>query len=289
MAVRLNANVSKVLELDEYVAFVEENVDLADFDCLCETAWALKALANNRTFLSHAVNGQLRDRLDGRSPAQYTANSIVFSRGRFHSIRANIWEPLCADPRRSELQAPLFTYFNCHDHNFHFVTTAFSGPGYESDLYEYDRATVTGAPGEEVDLQFIERVRFQAGDLMAYRAFSDAHVQHPPTEMSVSLNLVATSPEMAMRRQFLFDTDTHRLQDRVDNTDEKAAKFIQMAAHLGDANTIELLLTLAESHPLDAIRQTAQDELRRMLPADREYVDARLRHAAPPRVLELQS
>lgn len=288
MAARLNADVDTAMELDEYIEFVQEHVDLADFDCLCETAWALKALANNRSFLSRAVNAQLHERLDGRKSAQYTANSIVFARGPFHSIRANIWEPLSADPRRSELQAPLFTYFNCHDHNFHFVTTAFSGSGYESDLYEYDRSKVAGEPGEEVDLHFIERVCFRQGDLMAYRAFSDAHVQHPPKEMSVSLNLVATSPEMAMRRQFLFEPETHRLQDRVDNTDEKSAKFIQMAAHLGDENTIELLLHLASSHPLDAIRQTAQGELHRMLPGDRDYLDARIGQAVRPRLPELE-
>ena len=109
MARKLTADVTQVMELEEYDSFVHENVDFGDFDCLCETAWALKALANNSGFLAKAANQQLRDRLDGKKSSHFTANSIVFVQDEYHTIRANIWAPLSKDPRKSKLEAPLYS------------------------------------------------------------------------------------------------------------------------------------------------------------------------------------
>jgi len=66
MARKLDASVTQTMELEDYEAFVQDNVDFGDFDCLCETAWALKALANNRKFLAQAANLKLRDYLEGK-------------------------------------------------------------------------------------------------------------------------------------------------------------------------------------------------------------------------------
>src|SRR6266403_2195230 len=50
MVIKLEKPVNTVMELSEYKEFVDANVDILDYDCICETAWALKALANNRKF-----------------------------------------------------------------------------------------------------------------------------------------------------------------------------------------------------------------------------------------------
>ena len=281
MARKLKSDVSQVMDLEEYVTFVHENVDFGDFDCLCETAWALKALANNRVFLAQAANQQLRDCLDGKKSPYFTANSIVFVRDEYYRIRANIWAPLSKDPRKSKLEAPQYSYYNCHDHNFHFVTTAYSGPGYVSDLYEYDRSLVRGENNERVDLRFVERLLFQHGDLMAYRAFNDAHIQQPPVDVSVTLNLVTFAPSIKDKRQYRFDVETSTIiTGGVENSDERAGKFLEMASHLGDANTIQLLIDLAGRYPTDAIRQTAHQQLRIMLPEDHDYWRTRTRSVA---------
>jgi hypothetical protein len=277
MARKLNASVVEVMELEDYKVFVQDNVDFGDFDCLCETGWALQALANNRNFLAQAANLKLRDYLDGKPSDYFTANSIVFFRDRFHTVRANIWAPLNADPRRARFEVPQFSYYNCHDHNFHFVTAAYSGSGYVSELYEYDRSKVLGEPDEKVDLQFVERLLFRQGDLMAYRAFNDAHIQHPPTDVSVTLNLVTTTPSIMDQRQFCFDVDNNTIiAGGVENSHERTGRFLEMASHLGDPNTIELLFGLARRHPTDAIRQAARNQLEVMLPDDHDYVLARV-------------
>jgi hypothetical protein len=272
MARKLNADVTQVMELEEYDTFVHEKVDFGDFDCLCETAWALKALANNRGFLAEAANRQLRDCLDGKKSPYFTANSIVFVRDEQHTIRANIWAPLSKDPRKSKLEAPSYSYYNCHDHNFHFVTTSYSGPGYVSDLYEYDRSLVRGDNNERIDLRFVETLLFRHGDLMAYRAFNDAHIQQPPEDVSVTLNLVTTVPSIKDKRQYCFDVGTNTIiAGGVENSHERTSKFLEMASHLGDANTIQLLIDLARKYPTDAIRQAAREQLRIMLPEDHDY------------------
>ena len=107
MARKLNADVTQIMELEEYDIFVREKIDLGDFDSLCETAWALKALANNRSFLARAANQKLQDCLDGKRPGYFTANSIIFLQRDFYTVRANIWGPAGARIRaRSQLRGP---------------------------------------------------------------------------------------------------------------------------------------------------------------------------------------
>ena len=272
MARKINADVQQSMSLAEYEAFVEDNVDLADFDCLCETSWALKALANDRSFLTKAANQQLLNYLDGVKGTPYTANSIVFVRGEYHTVRANIWCPLSADERKRELEAPLFSYFDCHDHNYHFVTAAYSGPGYESDLFRYDRSKVGGAVAEKVDIDFVERLNFAEGELIVYEALNDAHIQHPPKDLSITLNLVARPPVFRDKRQFIFDVNKRTIAHAVDNSQERSAKFLELASQIGDGNTIELLIALAKTHRAEAIRAIARDQLRLMLPQDHDDV-----------------
>ena len=155
------------------------------------------------------------------------------------------------------------------------MTTAYSGPGYESELYEYDRSKIRGEINEKVDLRFVERLNFKTGDLMAYRALNDAHIQHPPSDISVTLNLVTKSRSIGAKRQYLFDVRTNTILSTVENLEERAGRFLEMAPHLGDANTAELLLDLARKHPSDAIRETARDQLLLMRPDERDYILAR--------------
>ena len=272
MARKIDIDRNDTMSLEEYGEFIHDNVDLADFDCLCETAWALKALANDRTFLAQAANRQLSDYLDGTAGARYTANSIVFIRGEYHTVRANIWCPLSAEERKRQLEAPLFSYFDCHDHNYHFVTSAYSGPGYESDLFRYDRAKVEGKIGEKVDIDFVERLKFQQGGLVAYEALNDAHIQHPPEDLSITLNLVARPPVFRDKRQYLFDVQNRTVSQTVDNSQERSAKFLELASQVGDDNTVDLLIALAKTHRAEAVRSIARNQLRIMLPQGHDDV-----------------
>ena len=101
-----------------------------------------------------------------------------------------------------------FSYNIAHDHNFSFLTVGYLGPGYETDIYEYDYDSVEGYVGEKVEMQFLEKVRFAAGMAMYYRASRDLHIQHPPSEMTIPLNLLIQPPEVRLREQYEFDLNT---------------------------------------------------------------------------------
>jgi hypothetical protein len=70
------------------------------------------------------------------------------------------------------------------------MTVGFFGPGYETTIYEYDSSKVTGFVGESVDLRFLETTQLPPGKVMLYRPHADVHAQYPPSELSISLNLM---------------------------------------------------------------------------------------------------
>ena len=271
MVVKFTDAVEDVLQPDEYHDLVQAEIDLSDFDSLCDSAWALKALANNRTFFGNAINQELKAYLDGGKNQGFTAYSLILFNAPSYTIRANIWAPLDVDPRRQQLQATAFSYFAVHDHNFHFVTAGYLGSGYKTVLYRHQFERERGCPGSAVKLQYLEHARLRQGDLMAYRAFEDVHAQLPPDEVSISLNLLAHPPKFANQRQYFFDMEKRTIATPVGDGYETFGTFIRMAQHVGDANTIEMLLALASTHSVTTIREAALEQLLALCPGDADH------------------
>jgi hypothetical protein len=271
MVVKLEHPVTAIMELDEYKEFVDTHVDFLDYDSICETAWALKALANNRRFLGQEISRQLTSYVDGRPFKGDTPYSIIFVNCRDYAIRANVWLPLSEDPVRRQHEATFFGYSGYHDHNFHLVTAGYFGPGYDSDLYQYERGNPVYNPGDPVDLEYKGRIRLAVGDVITYKAFHDIHSQEPPADVSVSLNLRVHPPELDQRRLFFFDVKAGTVTSPVSNGDEKFAEFITMARHLFNEDSIGPLMSLARQHPAEAVRRNAALELRFLYPNDTDY------------------
>jgi hypothetical protein len=283
MVVKFTEAVDHLLELDEYHEFVQTEIDLCDFDCLCESAPALKALANNRKFLGQVINRELETYLDGGKNWSFNANSIILFKAPSYTIRANIWAPLDPDPQKQRLEATAYSYFAFHDHNFHFVTAGYLGSGYESVIYRHEFEKDRGELGAAADLRYVERTRLRQGDVMVYRAFADVHAQQPPDEVSVSLNLMAHPPEFSGQRQYFFDMETRTIATAVSNGYEAFGAFIRMARHVGDANTLDPLMALAQTHSATAIREAALEQLLAMSPDDAEYFLSSLGTGRDPR------
>ena len=133
------------------------------------------------------------------------------------------------------------------------------GPGYWSDYYEYDQGTVTGVPGEKVDLRFIERSRLERGKVMLYRAGLDVHDQLPADEMSVSINIMEDSPVLSFRNQYRFDPKTCEIVGILNRSSTEA--LLALAANHGGGNGRDLAESFAATHPCERIRFTALREL----------------------------
>jgi len=266
MALTLSCNATQAISIEDYVAHIGAHVDLRDLDSIAASAPMLRALANDRTLVVQRLNKLVENAFSRDSIP--SAQAIFLGQGKDFYIRANVW-PSTADIAGGRLYQDRFAYNEAHDHNFTFMTVGYLGPGYETDIYEYDHEKVEGYVGEPVDIRFLERVRFAAGMVMLYRASSDLHIQHPPEELTITLNLIISLPEVRIRDQLFFDLQNKKISEFPIETDaSKRVSFLNLAAHLGNGDTRELLSDLARQHPCRRTRLTAYEALSRQVPQE---------------------
>lgn len=221
----------------------------------------LRRLANNRDFLGDL----LVDRLAGRGGADiasgYGPQAIVLSRPRGNRpgsafLRSAIWP----SPRDHVFQtsgAASFVYGAPHDHNFDFLTVGYCGPGYASDYYEYDYASVAGYPGEDAGLRFVERATLSPGKLMLYRRHVDVHSQLPPASLSVSLNVMRLDPAQGWFDQYGFDLESGTVARMLNPLANEA--FLRVAVASGAESAMDYAEWVGAAHPSDRMRLASFD------------------------------
>lgn len=266
MALTIPCTTADVVSLDEYLEYVRSRVDLADPDSLAESAPKLRALANDRALVVRELNRRIENYFsEGALPSP---QSLLLGKGVDFYVRAAIW-PAIADMASGRAYQDQFAYNVAHDHNFSFMTVNYLGPGYETEIYEYDYSKIEGRVGEPVDLRFAEKVKFGPGLVMLYRASRDVHVQYAPTELTITLNLMVAHQEVRLRDQFFFDLTTRTVSAYPpDLAASGRVSLVNLAGHVGDANTQQLLSDLAKDHPCRRTRLTAFEAWSRREPRD---------------------
>ncbi len=230
--------------------------DPLDEESLAHGAAWLRKLGNDQSFLGDLLvdNLALRHREEPAGQA-YGPQSIMLSSHRGNCfLRANVWPGKDDHLLQASGNSPFF-YDMPHDHNFHFLTLGYFGPGYWSDYYEYEYAEVSGWQGEPVALKPMGRQRLDPGKLMLYRAHHDVHRQLPADELSVSLNIMHTNPAMGWLDQYRFDADAGTVGGIISHGSSDA--FLRIAVALGGAESHDLAETFARNHPSDRMRLTA--------------------------------
>ena len=266
MALTIPCNTTRIVSVDEYIDHMRTNVDLRDEESVAASAPMLRALANDRELVVRELNRRIENYLsDGSIPS---AQSLLLGRDDAFYVRANIW-PAISDMAAGRAYQDQFAYNLAHDHNFSFMTVNYLGPGYETEIYEYDYDKVHGYLGEAVDLRFLEKVRFGSGMAMLYRASRDVHVQYAPTELTITLNLMIADPEYRIRDQFFFDLSSRTIAAYPPElAGSSRVALINLAGRVGDADTQQLLSDLAARHPCRRTRLTAFEALAHQRPAD---------------------
>lgn len=281
MVYTLDLDTNSVMELDEYVEFVEQNVDVRDLDSIVAGAPALRALANNRTFLLDLYHDQLTaywaDPTDGRALPQ----SIVPARRENFYVRANIWLPITGYDEKTEWERNLYSYDVAHDHNYHFATVGYYGPGYETDIFEYDYDKVLGYEGEQVELTPLGRYQLTPGRVMVYRAGKDIHIQHPPRDVSVSLNLMCRADDTNSPQQYLFDVRRSVLLRGAGDVVSMRLFLLDTTKYIHNDETVGILSDFAEKHICARTRGYALTILDQLDPQQGE----RLRSKVSPETL----
>ena len=153
MAITVETNTTESITLEEYFDYVSSEVAVYDVDEVLNSATALRALANNRSFLVARLNQELADWKNFQTENSYTAPTITLGGGKGFFIRANMWVPMPESAAEREWDRKLYAYEVPHDHNFSFLTVGYLGSGYGTTIYEYDPKSVVGFPGEHVDSQ----------------------------------------------------------------------------------------------------------------------------------------
>lgn len=261
MTLSIPCSTARIVSIDEYIEHIRTKVDLRDEGSLVESAPMLRALANDRTLVVNELNRRIENYF-ARVPVP-SAQTLALGRGDDFYVRANIW-PAIADMANGRAYQDQFAYNIAHDHNFSFLTVCHLGPGYETELYEYDQDTVEGYVGEAVDVRFVRKEKFAAGAVMLYRASRDVHVQYAPEELTITLNLMVSLPEGRYRDQYYFDLATRTISGYPNELQASLrSSFVRLAGLAGDANTTQLLSDLAARHPCRRTRLTAFEALAR--------------------------
>lgn len=252
------------IELVELVETLDAYpVDARDEDAFASWGPLLARLGRNRDFLADLAIAELKTRCAAQHAGNGYGAQVFLLRppnGRY-VLRANFW-PARADSATRRSGPAAFFYDLPHDHNFPFLTYGYLGPGYWSDYYEYDAAPLTGLPGEQAGLRFVERARLEPGRLMLYRMRRDVHVQLPPDSMSVSLNILGADPAQPWLDQYRFDIGRGTIAEGLTVTAAEA--LVDVAVHVG--NGLDLAERFARHHPCARMRVTALDALVSALP-----------------------
>jgi hypothetical protein len=187
--------------LEQLVEHVAENVDCRDQASIAACSDLLGQLGLNRTFLVDYVLNGLKSGLGNfETTNRYTPPSLVLAVGEGFIVRANLWRATDTFEK-----VDLNVYGLAHDHNFDFLTLNYSGTGYVSRMFLYDSEAVEGRLGEKVVLRNNGTLQLKPGEMFLYRKSKDVHCQLPPSEDSITINIMATIDDAAYPNQYIFD------------------------------------------------------------------------------------
>ena len=170
------------------------------------------------------------------------------------------------------MEDKVFSYQIPHDHNFHFLTVGYSGPGYETAIYEYDNGRVEGYVGERVDVRFLQKTFLTKGKVIGFRASKDIHTQLYPSALSVSINLLSSSQDALLKDQFYFDINKSCITGFVNTLVSARSTVLSLAEHLGNDDTCDVLDTISKRHPTPRTRADAYRAFARLRPQEAERV-----------------
>jgi len=258
MPITIDPICSDILSIESFIEHVEDHGSTDSIERLAESASQFKALANDKDLIPKYFNNEIKRFLNNGSFSAYTPQSVILGSGRGFYLRANIWIPLKLNGSFRTQEEKVFSYRSTHDHNFTFMTVGYHGPGYETELYQYDPSKVKGYVEEIVDLNYIGRTRLPVGRVMIYREKADVHTQFPPDELSVSINLMVQKSRKKDPDQYFFDPATGRIIGMAPFAHvHKRASIIALAGQLANANTIDIISSLVESAPCRRVREAA--------------------------------
>lgn len=200
---------SESISFSKFIDFIENSGEQPITDRLDECINILKRVYNNRNILNEAVAHNFNQFVDPKAAVDYSFEGFVWFQTPTVVVRSVIWLP---DSNEKDLSSSNFE--GVHDHNFNLLTLNFHGSGYVSSLWEYELSDCYGYIGENVNATYLGKRLFEPKSIMLYEANKDIHLQHPPNDFTISINIM----ERANISQFLFSKTPDgslRIKDKI--------------------------------------------------------------------------
>lgn len=251
------------LDPESFLERVRSRLDPDDKDSALALAPDLAALARNPSFLADRLAESLQDWARFQPGNPYVFPCFVLGRGPGWMVRANYWRP-AAEVGRGDGNDRIDFYAVCHNHTFSFLSAALAGPGYRTRLWRLDpEATQRLGPGDPVAMGAAREFTLGPGRVMFYERLVDAHIQFPPEEPSLSLNLALLPASGNLLEQLYIDAEAQRVIQVRGAYTEGLASLAHLAGALGGPRLLDCLEAVAARSPAPRVRAAALDALAR--------------------------
>ncbi len=202
-------------------------------------------------------HGGLLKAKDTFASPQYFVLGRHFSKFGPIGLRVNYWLPI-EGGKFYDRERDMYSYELGHNHDFRFLTVGHFGPGYVTDLCEVDPDAIRGEPGEYVEMRNRRTEQLSPGKVIYFDTFSDVHIQHPPQELSISINLIL-GVDNWKREQYAFDLRSSRLVGGVDQSPVgRTIACLDFASYFADDATMGLLDEFARDATFSRVRSAAR-------------------------------
>ena len=254
------------MEVEDFIDTLQRVYKGNSLDAMHTVAEIFQSVAANREFLRDALLNELKRIAEQQNLVSFAPQSFIIHRAHPFSLRLNLWLPPVGSDRKIEQEARVYSYERAHDHNFSLLTVGAGGPGYKTRIFEYDRKSISGYAGEPVEMTHLEDTMLPPGKAMIYRPLRDIHVQLPPDQPSLSLNLLIEEQDIVEVPQYFFDLATHSVVIMNDNEVGRRVSFLEAVGQFADENCVPLLFDVARQNHNPLIRAAALHAIRTGFP-----------------------
>jgi hypothetical protein len=246
--------------------WLDVNLRPEDPESMLEAAGAIAGLAANQSFLFDFIcDGITHPTAPYQGSNTYTDHTIILHTGANYHLRANVWLPTESYGTGVKLTEDIHAYHLAHNHNFHFLTVGYHGPGYRTLIARHDPISIVGEPiGQKANLHGHHEVQLERGLMIAFDAHTDVHNQIPPESLSISLNLMPNQNSVMRTEQFEYNLEKDTVIGYIRGHVTQRGKLIKMLGALGGGSYIPELRTMALSFPCARTRLMCMRELLRL-------------------------
>lgn len=202
---------SEIVSIEAANEYFDQNV-VDDQNSTAEKVMPMFAsLCRNQSAILSSMAICTKGLLDGSGREGHVPNSMILFRGNGYVVRVNVWPALDQDKLFGKQAGSLYAYGLPHNHNYSFLTGVVLGGGYETTICSWKNVDTRLQEGDEAVITEPKNIFVEPGGVYLYEKFTDVHIQIPPKDLTVTLNLMLTKEETLQHPQFVFDLDNRRI------------------------------------------------------------------------------